>query len=537
MIVDNADDADLFYGTKEPCDLPATKRLSRFLPQCSNGSILFTTRNKKVGVKFAAKNIVHLEKMTAIEAVELLEARLEGESLDRSGVPELLELLEYTPLAISQAAAYMAENSISISEYLQLYNESEASRIELLSEGFEDPARDFETINPIAATWAISFEQIRKADKFAADLLSFMACLDRQGIPRELLPTTESPAKVTVALGLLKAYSLITGNENNTLFNMHRLVHLATRSWLRTNDEFHFWAHSCLLEVSEKFPEWPGSELDTCALYLPHAQTVLDYGPMSGVVHVTSIDLAIVVALYLKEQGRYDIGEVWARKAEEWTERLPKKDANLSLAALDELACNLWGQGKGEELEAITCKAFDAFKKIKGNEGQSTFALIGIVLTYNLHREHLKNQRRLDECKELSTRVLEQLLDAQSSMHESSFYLNLMSTVYYSLEKYKEACEVGERALELCESGRYEGDLKPCIMEQLIKNNLQQEERHVQATKLGVLLLDMNRERFGQNDLRTFSAMDLLARCYFTQCLYSEAEQTYLSILDLSYRV
>src|SRR6202044_2741496 len=129
---------------------------------------------------------------------------------DQASMTKLLELLEYMPLAISQAGSYNAENSISISKYLQMYNESETSRIELLSEDFEDLARDPEAKNPVAVTWAISFDQVRQSDTLAANLLSFMACLDRQRIPIALLPSTENSVRLSNALGLLKAYFLIT---------------------------------------------------------------------------------------------------------------------------------------------------------------------------------------------------------------------------------------------------------------------------------------------------------------------------------------
>ena len=203
MILDNADDANLFFGVKELGNPSTSSGLYQFLPQCENGSILFTTRNKKAGVKFATKNVIELEKMTAAEAEELLKTRLVEEIVNQNDAAGLLEALEYTPLAIAQAAAYMAENSISMTEYLGLYNESETSRIELLSEDFEELARDSEAINPIAATWVVSFEQIRKADILAADLLSSMACLDRQGIPKELLPITDNPALRSVCSKLI----------------------------------------------------------------------------------------------------------------------------------------------------------------------------------------------------------------------------------------------------------------------------------------------------------------------------------------------
>ena len=330
MILDNADDTSLFFGTIELGNPSTSRGLSQFLPQCENGSILFTTRNKKTGVKFATKNIIVLEKMTAAEAEELLQTRLVEKIVNQNDAASLLEALEYTPLAIAQAAAYMAENSISITEYLELYNESETSRIELLSEDFEELARDSETINPIAATWIISFEQIRKADMLAADLLSSMACLDRQGIPKELLPLTGNPAKVTTALGLLKAYSLITANKDNT-YDMHRLVHLATRSWLRTNGTFDDRVKSCLIKLAEKFP-MPGFDgIDTCISYAPHAEAVAGDRSILLTHDEDDVLLAGKFSLYLLLQGRWKDAEAVTRKVLEWLEVLPKEDPRLNI--------------------------------------------------------------------------------------------------------------------------------------------------------------------------------------------------------------
>jgi len=126
MIVDNVDDSDMLFGNRKTGNTSfGSKRLSEFLPQCSNGSIIVTTRNRKVGVKFAtAGGIIHLAKMDPDDAEELLQARLREEISDHDDMTNLLEALEYLPLAISQAGSYIAENSISISKYLQMYNES-----------------------------------------------------------------------------------------------------------------------------------------------------------------------------------------------------------------------------------------------------------------------------------------------------------------------------------------------------------------------------------------------------------------------------
>lgn len=71
---------------------------------------------------------------------------------NRDDIVELLDYLEHLPLALSQAGSYIAENSITISEYLQVCSHSEASRTELLAERFTDPARDDDAPIPIIST-------------------------------------------------------------------------------------------------------------------------------------------------------------------------------------------------------------------------------------------------------------------------------------------------------------------------------------------------------------------------------------------------
>jgi hypothetical protein len=82
---------------------------------------------------------------------------------------ELLQQLTFLPLAIVQAAAYINENGITFSAYLSLLKDQEQDVIDLLSEDFEDDGRYRDTQNtdvknPVATTWLISFEQIRRLD-------------------------------------------------------------------------------------------------------------------------------------------------------------------------------------------------------------------------------------------------------------------------------------------------------------------------------------------------------------------------------------
>jgi hypothetical protein len=73
----------------------------------------------------------------------------------------------------------------------------------------------------------ISYDQIRKNNPHAAELLSRMAFLDRQAIPESfLLQQIERPLERMRALGVLKTFSIITVSKEHKLFEMH---HWSTR--------------------------------------------------------------------------------------------------------------------------------------------------------------------------------------------------------------------------------------------------------------------------------------------------------------------
>ena len=67
LVLDNADDINLFYGSSG---------LAALLPRSDNGVILMTTRNAQVRKKFAARNSITVKALSKLAASDLLEARL-----------------------------------------------------------------------------------------------------------------------------------------------------------------------------------------------------------------------------------------------------------------------------------------------------------------------------------------------------------------------------------------------------------------------------------------------------------------------------
>jgi hypothetical protein len=189
-------------------------------------------------VKLADPYVIQISELNTEAAVEILENSLINKGLlnDYDTTIALLQQLDFLPLAIIQAAAYINENDISISEYMKLLLEQETYTNELLSEDFGHTGQDKDIQNPMATTWLISFQQIQLLNQLAADYLSFMACINPQDIPQSLLPQA-TPRKKIEVIGLLKAFSFVSEGRDNSL-SLHRLVHLLTQNWMRKNQQF-----------------------------------------------------------------------------------------------------------------------------------------------------------------------------------------------------------------------------------------------------------------------------------------------------------
>jgi hypothetical protein len=245
MIVDNADDFEIFYH-KENEDT-GCGALSEHLPFSPLGAIIFTTRDREAATRYACSNIIDIDKMNDIEARDLFQRSLQNKQLteDEDGITTLLKLLVNLPLAIMQAAAYLNAKSSTVVKYLKIYEESNDNVIELLSKDFEDFWRYPGIRNPVATTWLVSFQQIQNRDALAADYMAFMSCIKEQDIPSGLLPSASEFDKEE-ALGTLKAFGFIRERVSGESYDIHRLVHTAMQNWLKLKGEWESQNHKTL---------------------------------------------------------------------------------------------------------------------------------------------------------------------------------------------------------------------------------------------------------------------------------------------------
>lgn len=303
MVVDNVDDQDAFFSTQ----MRTGKIPSECIPHCARGSLIFTTRSSDVAFDVAnpAKPIM-IREMQVAEGLELSKKRLPNDTPQELLV-ELVEVLEFIPLAITQASAFMAKRRKGVRPYLELYRKSDATKMRLLSYEFSDHGRPGSSMESVAKTWMLSFEAIRELNPRAAELLCLMTFFQHQGVPIILLQDEEEDEfDFQDAVATLKAFSFVDANEEDTIFSTHRLVQLATRCWLDQEmpSMTERWASAALSSVATRFPRptsHPDAEYFTLGeSLLPHAELMLQHQ-----FKVPSKEVELARARLLNSSGRY----------------------------------------------------------------------------------------------------------------------------------------------------------------------------------------------------------------------------------------
>ncbi|KAJ5672347.1 TPR repeat protein [Penicillium longicatenatum] len=317
LIIDNADDLELLLGNHQ------TDGLLAFLPDSDDGLTIFTTRHGSVAQHLAGSDVVEIGKMAKEETIDLLEKSLVRKSPHSpETVMSLLTELEYLPLAITQAAAYINVNKSSISEYLRLFKNTEHDALAIMSTDFGDKTRYQNLGNAIAKTWTITFNKILEQDTLAADTLAFISCIEWRAIPYSILPPADPEARLVGAIGTLCSYSFLQRRDDGTKLDMHRLVHLATRMWVNQSGHEVETRMAALTHLSEVFPSDDYTNRETWRDYLPHVALLEKDEQYRDTEEMSELRLKVGRCLYV--DGRMKEAVLWARESCEW------RDTNLA---------------------------------------------------------------------------------------------------------------------------------------------------------------------------------------------------------------
>ena len=414
MVVDNADDMELFFGqhvgSANAISSSYEESLGQYLPECPQGAILVTTRNKQAGSRLTkGKRLIKVGKMDEGETDQLLRAHLDEISVSSSESSALSSRLEHLPLALVQAAAFIQENTIAVSKYLELLDSSDQDLVDLLREEFETDGRDSETPRAVAETWILSFEQIQRQNALAGELLSLMSLFDQEAIPLEFLSCyskqrdqeQRGEIQLTKALGVLKAFCFVVEDKGHK-FDMHRLVQLVTQKWLGRKGTICRFAEQALLVVSHCYPFGRYENWAVCSAYLAHAYAVLG-GKGTGSIDEKAGKASLLhcVAGFLGYRGQWKDAERFQLEAVELRREVLGEKHPSTLTNIANLASTYQNQGRWKEAETLDVQVMGTRKRVLGEEHPDTLtSMANLASTY-------RNQGWWKEAETLEVQVME----------------------------------------------------------------------------------------------------------------------------------
>ena len=532
LVFDNADNVDLWTS---PFTAEAgTKRLIDYMPRSRHGAIIWTTRDRKVATTVARESTVTVPEIDEAGASKMMRNYLINPDLTKAGehiLPGLLRKLTYLPLAIVQAASYINETGISLAEYEVLFSGKDEEVLELLSEEFEDDSRYTDIENAVAKTWLISFEQIRRRSSLAFDYLGLMACVNPKDIPRSLLLISEgsSQKQQTDAIGILDAFSLITRHEGGSAFDIHRLVHLATRGWLKRNQALSACHRKAVLRLNGLLSKFSQTNRPAWRVYIAHAQYAVTGGSNKS---EEVIDLAQKCGDFLHYDGRYYESEAMHQTVLTHREKVLGPEHPSTLASINNLALVLSHQGKYEEAEAMHRQALKDKEKVLGPEHPDTLTSIN-----NLGNV-LDSQGKYEEAEAMYRQALEGYQKVLGPEHPDTLAsINNLGSVLSSQGKYEEAEAMHRQALK--DKEKVLGPEHPDTLTSInnLGNVLDSQGKYEEAEAMYRQALEGYQKVLGPEHPDTLTSVSNLGNVLDRQGKYEEAEAMHRRDLEGSEKV
>jgi hypothetical protein len=435
LILDNVDDAGFLVeaqrtgqeGQISGVESRNLRSLVSYLPQCSHGSILITTRSEYEALNLVEqRDLIKIEPMSSADALELFQTKLGGvdDGSDNADVAaELLAALEFMPLAIVQAAAYILRRKprYSVREYLQSFRESDRKRTSLLDYNGKQLRRDREAKNSIIVTWQISFDHVRQIRPSAADLLSLMSFFDRQGIPDALLQnrseqitsrqdqkegangddnrvdndtgySDDEDGSVSWSsmgdgfeedISVLRNYSFISVNTNDTTFEMHGLVQLATRKWLEAHGQIERWKHRFIKNLDAELPTGEYENWERCQALFPHAQSAAAQKPTGQGSLLDWASVLYKAGWYALRIGKGIEAEKMSIQAMKATEKILGRGHNDTLNAVAMVGWAYSLNGRWDDAEKLEVQVMETRKtKLRVDHPSTLTSMANLASTF-----------------------------------------------------------------------------------------------------------------------------------------------------------
>lgn len=569
IVLDNADDVgflfipperDQYQDLSDRRNSIAPLPRIQYIPHCGHGRVLVTSRSRASALKLVNDvDIIDLQP-DEMHAVGLLKKRL-GATADHAIVEQLARKLDFFPLAIVQATAYIAERKplCTPQDYLALLQHSTVKEIELLSKHEEGLGfrRDLqEANNSIMISWQLSFEHIHQTQPSAACLLSLMSFYNYQGIPVSLLKAREELEHydvITHSIGFrkrfrkalraidprvygkrrhmdeaphqddgladltycsdnfdadvqtLRDYNLISINADGSVFSMHRLVQVAAQLWLQTKEQYTELQAQSLQKLAAAFPRHSAYDRwEKCRSLYPHARLAQSFEVTEPEVQLAQAAVLHIAAWFANEKGAFAEAEELACQSSGIYNEVYGDVHRDTLATTNEVAWTYWNQGRFEESIELQTRVMNIRRKELGPDHPATLLSMNKVTMIMRHLNMTEEAAQLEAQFATSSRTRADRIN--DALHAVSS-INSLEIAFWGTGQWDEALELQKRTMESCERllGLYHPDTLMC-MSHMAATYLHQGELQ-EARALLTRCVEAQRSRLGVDDPQTKDSM------------------------------
>jgi len=286
----------------------------------------------------------------------------------RNQAEALSEELDGLPLALDQAAAFIAEIELSIEGYLSLYVRE---RVELLSHRGEH-RQDHPSVT---ITFLLAFNKVAEANPAAADLLRVCAFLEAERL------------------------SLLDRNPETKTMNLHCLAQEVIRDEMG-DEARRMWAERAVRAVNAVFPEVEYANWPSCHQLIQHAQSLVAFIDEYGFEFKEAVRMMSQAGYYLQERAQYVEAEPLHERALAIYEKALGAGHPYIARSLNNLAALYDSQGRHEEAEPLLKRALAIREKAFGAKHPDTAtSLNNLAALYD-------SQGRYEEAEPLYKRAL-----------------------------------------------------------------------------------------------------------------------------------
>jgi tetratricopeptide (TPR) repeat protein len=376
-------------------DAPGAAVLDGVLPTSANGDVIVTSRNPNILGADVALRVFELD---LADAADLIVRRTGSADLDN--VVRLADEFGGLPLALEQAAAFVAAGGVDVAGYVRLIRQR---RREMLAEG----AAGQYTTNPVtvAAAFRLVLDQL---DAPAIALLRLLVCLAPHGIPVDLLDGLSSPGAGRVrsdhaatlgsagpladpvargrAFATLAGYSLVqpwrelqgvvplagTAQLSGRTVSIHRLLRAFILDSLAA-DEVTEWTRLARAVVDAATPEHPEDPTTWLRyeLLIPHIRATADAAARAdGSAYWRA-------GIFLERYGDSRMARVLWRDVVDATTEWYGPDHPRTLAATGNLAVSLAGTGDLVGAAELERRVLDGRVRTLGRQHRDTLTALG----------------------------------------------------------------------------------------------------------------------------------------------------------------